>query len=580
MVRLFAITLVTLTIQGFTLAQGVKFSASVSSNVVTTDDRIRLEFTSNQRGKIKYPDLRDFDIVGGPYQGSSSNISIINGRMESSQTVTFTLDIRAKKTGNLVIGPATYSVDGKSYTSNSITVQVSKGQQQPTTSGGASGANLDPNQQLTASMSVSRTNLYKGESVVVTYKVYSRFQFYQLTDFKPGTQTGFFTKEIDLNLRNNTYDVQQEMVNGVPYYAIVLRKELLIAQQSGDLTLAPFEVEMALVNGRGFFANTFGARAKSNPVTLKVKPLPSPPDDFTGMVGSLGLKAAASRTEMKADEGFDYVVELSGNGNLQFMDPPKLDLPDEFEIYDPEEESSVQTTAAGMSGTRKFRYFIIPRIHGDMEVVPVSISYFDPASGTYKSLKSEPLNLKIERSANSVAAGAQGSGSKKVKMEEKNEMRYLETGDDLRTPGNPFASIWFAAGTAVPPVALALLFLLAKRRSRPVAEADLRKRSARKELVAARKAMAENNTAAFFESVHMALTQFLLAKTHLDLSRLSKDNAREALQKRGASPDVVNRLIQTLETCEMARYGMQTTQPEALLADSEMLFNDLEKELK
>lgn len=562
-------------------AQDVEFSASVSSNMVTTSDKIRLEFHANSNGSIDYPDLSDFNILGGPYQSSQSSFTYINGRMTSKESKTFTLVIQPKKTGTLTIPPAKYKVDGQTYQSNSITLQVSKGTDpQPADSP----KQLNPNNELTATMQVSRNNLFQGEALTVVYKVYSRNQFYQLSDFKPGTHNGFFTKEIDLNLRNNTYDVQQENINGVRYFTITLRKELLIPQKAGTLTLDPFEIELMLVQGRGFFSQTFPARAKSNAVSINVKPLPSPPADFNGMVGSLKLETDISRTQIKANEGFDLTVKLSGSGNIQFIDAPKLELPEEFEVYDPEETSNIQINARGMSGNRTYKYFIIPRIHGEFRISPISVSYFDPSSGTYKQVKAAESVLQVERGEGEdqaeIANMSKSADQKEVQAA--NKARYLSDDHNLqRVNRNPVTSIWFVTGASLPLLALLFLLIARKRMHQTPSEQDVRKRAARKELRQARLLAEQGDAQAAFQSLEIAVNEFIRSRTALQLSGMSKTSIRDAFEKLHVPPELADQLIETLERCEMARYGMSASQQVTdTLNRTEELFHAIEQAIK
>lgn len=554
----------------------VEFSASVSSNVVNTGERITLEFTANARGQISYPDLTDFEILSGPMQSSQSSMTIINGQMSQNEKYTFRLIITPKKSGTLTIKPAQYQVGGKRYESNSITLQVSKGSDPVP----ANPRNLpdQPNTPMTAQMIVSKPSIYQGESITVLYKVYSKYEFHRIVDFKASTYRGFYTKEIDLNLKNNTYSVEVENVNGVQYFTLVMRKELLIAQESGKLTLEPFEIEMELIQGRGFFRSTFPARVKSNKVEIEVKKVPNPPADFSGMVGTLSIETNVSRTKLQSHEGFDYVVTLRGKGNIQFMDIPKLNLPDEFEVYDPEEESNIAVNNAGMSGSRTFRYFVIPRIHGEFELTPVQLSYFDPLTNSYQTLKSELLKLDIERGATPANLSSKG-GQNGGQEEEVESLRYLATEYNMQSERTFLTrEALFYALLAIPPVALALLLLFIRRGEKQPQEADYLSKAAREALKEARLALNDGKPAEFYTSLHHGLLSFAALRTGVGKGQTDKESVRLAMSRQGVSDELVSKFIKLLETCEMARFASLAPGSELqLISDAETLIAAVDK---
>lgn len=583
MVRILLL-LISLTTSFFTKAQ-VSFTASVNSNAVSTDDRIRLEFTANVEGKIKYPDLSAFEVISGPYTSSQSSITIINGQMKQEAQYTHVLILMAKNEGTFVIEPATYTVSGKAYKSNEIKIQVSKGQgnaNQSNQAGNGGGApNIQNNQSLTCSITLNKTTVYQGESVIATYKVYSPYQFYQLSDFRPGSNSGFFSREIDLNLKNNTYEIQQETINGRRYFSILLRKELLIPQTSGQLKLEPFAVEMIMINGRGFFSSTFAESAKSNAPVITVKPLPAPPDDFIGIVGNISLSTDISKTEMKADEGFDYTITIKGSGNIQFSDEPKLKLPTEFEVYEPEEQSNITTGINGMQGSRTYKYFIVPRIHGTYTEIPVTISYFDPSTGTYKKLESDPVNLTIERgsgSNNNPTAGSMGPQKKEVITEK--EMRYIQLDDDSITERETIFSSWFLAAASIPLLALGFLFIAEPRLKKQKTAVELKSMRSRKELKLAQKLLSENKHKECIAAIEIAMNEWIQSKTGISMSELNKETATARFIQMGIQSDDIELWKKIITECEMARYGLfAETNCKQLLSDTEKLINHLEKQL-
>lgn len=534
------------------IAQDVEFNAAVSSNVVSTDDQIVLEYSTNVKGEIIPPDFKDIRVLQGPFSFSSSSVEYINGQYSVQQTTTVKYVIRATKEGKVIIPAAKLRYGGKYYESNEITLNVSKGNE-PVPQQHRVDAQRS-NQDVIAMVYLSKSEVYEGESVLATYKIFSPYQFYRLNDFKPGANTGFYTQEIDLNLRNNTYDVQRETVNGKMMYSITLRKELLIPQDNGSLELEPFSVDMHIVKGRGFRARTAQAKATSNTPVLTVRKLPTAPEDFCGVVGNLNLSAELSRTHMKANEGFDLTVTLAGKGNLKFMDDPEPNFPDEFEIYDPEKESNIGTSSMGMKGNITYRYLVVPRIHGEFNLSPLTLSYFDPDKEQYVQLKAPEVALEIER-GNLTAESRDTVRAQPKEIESKEDIRYTRTAPDMmrRTDG-VFGSPIFISALTFPLVLGGLLFLFVRIRKQRSNRPDV-KASVHHQLKEAAKLAQAGETDQAYAALLSGLERFASDKLRLPVSEQNKPRLRETITD-STNADLATRYIELMELCEAARYGM------------------------
>ncbi|MFT7165014.1 MAG: hypothetical protein ACI9CZ_001599, partial [Flavobacterium sp.] len=63
------------------------------------------------------------------------------------------------------------------------------------------------------------------------------------------------------------------------------------------------------------------------------------------------------------------------------------------------------------------------------------------------------------------------------------------------------------------------------------------------------------NKEPFYVALEKAMHNFLKAKLHIETSEMSKDNIRELLLEKNASPEGVNDFIALTENCEIARYA-------------------------
>ena len=87
------------------LGQGLTVEAP---SVVAMDETFRLVFTSDGKmSDFNWPGSDDFNVVWGPQKGTSSSVSIINGKRTSTHKETVTYLLQAKGEGRFTIPVAT-----------------------------------------------------------------------------------------------------------------------------------------------------------------------------------------------------------------------------------------------------------------------------------------------------------------------------------------------------------------------------------------------------------------------------------------------------------------------------------------
>ncbi len=92
---------------------------------------------------------------------------------------------------------------------------------------------------------------------------------------------------------------------------------------------------------------------------------------------------------------------------------------------------------------------------------------------------------------------------------------------------------------------------------------------AKKQLAVAEKYMRVNDKDRFFNEVLNALHKYIGDKFGLPIVDLSKEKISEMLLQRHVSEDTKNRLIDTLNTCEYAKYA-----PSAVTGDLKKVYHD------
>lgn len=584
--------------RGFT--EPVRFTME-APKIVELGEQFRLAFSLNAQGKnLKLPQLDDFDVLMGPSTSTSSSFSIINGVSSQSVTYSYLFVLRSKKEGRFTINPATISVNGSQYNSNSVTVEVVKGSAKP--SGGgvnqpASAIGTVPKNDLFVKLIVDRRSVYKGDHLTATVKIYSKVNLNGFEDIVLPNYEGFWSQDVALPQQ---ISLQRETYNGEIYNVGILKKTILFPQQTGNITISPVKidciVQQRVRRSSNFFDDFFDSFASvkatitSDPMIITVNPLPGGPSNFSGAVGKFDIRSSITSNNVKENDAVTLKLDVSGSGNIKLINPPKVKLPADFEVYDPKTESNFNTTAESVNGNISFEYLFLPRYAGDYTIPPVDFVYFDPSTGKYVTKSSQEFKIHVARGDGSRSSTTLNYNVSKedVRFLGK-DIRFLKQGEiQLRPKGYLFfGSLNFYLFYLIGIAGLLTLYLLNQKRIRE--NANLARVKNKKASKVALKRLKEASThlkngsmEKFYESVTRAFWGYLSDKITIPVAELTKERASSGLEGHKASGAVIDRFINILDTCEYARFapGGSTEKMNELYDEACDVMSQMEKEIK
>lgn len=568
-------------------AAGIKFTASVSKNPVAVGEQIAVTYSienADVRG-IKPPTFNGFTFLQGPQQ--SSNMTVINGRMSSSMS--FTYFIQATKEGKFSLAPASATTNQGNIESNEIVIEV-KGtlpkQQNNQSQQQGGGTKSDLSKDIFLKVYVDKTNVYEGEQITATYKLYYRVNIVNYQFDKLPSLNGFWSQNFDLPQRA----ASQENINGIVYNVAELKRVALFPQQNGTLTIDPIKMKLtAQIRAKKkksnnpldnffndpFFDDPFFSPVENVPVEISsgavsvfVKPLPAnKPASFTGAVGRFKMNATTDKTTLSTDDAITYKVTISGTGNINLFDNPVVSMSPDFEVYDPKIVENIPQEANPIGGNKTFEYLIIPRVAGDYKIPALEFSYFDLDKKDYVTLKSSEYNLNIKQGKNQNNATVNGVKKEDLKLLNQ-DIRFIKTDAvDFKKSNtdNFFGSFWFWLLT-VTPFLFSLGILIYVKRNK-LLSSDKKalgfkqaNRLARKRLMAAEKLMKQKNEKGFYDEVMRSLHGYVNNKLQIQTADLSKENIIEAFNQKNISEELTTTFIHTLDNCEMALYAPSAVQ--------------------
>lgn len=585
-------------------ADDVKFSAK-SKTVVSEGEKFRVTYEINSQGtNFKAPSFNGFNVIMGPSTSSNTSMQFINGQMTHSSSYTYTYLLQAVKEGKYDIPAAEITVNNQKYQSNALKIEVVKGTPPQNTSNQTTNNQTNTNQadvsgeELFVRMHVSRSELFQGEHLIATIKVYTKVNLVGFENMKYPSFDGFWTQDIELPVQ---IQLVPENVDGQNYNVGVIRQVVLFPQKSGELNIDPFELECVVQkrvnsNSNSFFNSFFGGYQNvkktvvSPKVKVKVNALPGKkPADFKGAVGNFKMESECSPLEVKTNEPVNLKIKISGNGNHKLVDLPVINFPQDFELYDPQITENISTNAAGVNGTKSAEYLLIPRHAGTFTIPPVSFSYFDVQSKSFKTLTTEEYVIHVTKGEGGENEGFIVNNFAKEDVRfVGSDIRYIKTTDvDLKKNERYLVASLLYYLSFIIAIGLFTFIIIWKRKQiRQRANQALMKNKkansvAKKRLKLSAKYMAENNSTGFFEEVSKALWGYISDKLNIPLSELSRENTNQALKEKNISEPVIISINSLIDKCEFARYAPagDISQMDSVYNEAVQLITNLENNL-
>lgn len=582
-ILLFFVTLISCV--GVVLADGEGVSFEVNApRVVAVGEPFGVEFSLNAKPKdFVAPSFEGFDVLAGPSTSTSSSVQFINGKMSQSVNNTFSFVVAASSEGEFTIGEASVKADGKTYKTQAVTVKVIKevggnssaGEQNKKKPEGTAARLAEDDVLIVAT--VDRTNVYKGQPVLVTYKLYTRVAM-NAEGQKMPSFAGFWTQR--LNIDSNRW--LREEYKGKLYDACPIAEYLLFPQQSGVVKIEPMEMSVVARlqvknprRGHDPFADFFDVPqiqevrrvVRSEELTLNVKALPEgAPASFSGAVGEFEMQVTPPADEIEANSAVTYVVKISGTGNLSMIQAPQIALPTTFEQYSVKSSESIQTTARGVSGYRQFEYPMIARAEGDFFIPALEFTYFNPRLAKYVTLTAEEYAIHVAPDASAQsgmpnAALVSGIDKEDIKFLGR-DIRFIKLSEgefEQRGKVFMFGGLWWTVVAGMIALFGAVVAWLSSYLKQMRNQATLKGKRANKVALArfraAEKYMKEQNTRGFYEEMLRGLWGYLGDKLNIPASDLTKENVRETLTRKGVSVEDVERYVGLITDCEYAQYA-------------------------
>jgi hypothetical protein len=590
-------------------ASGIKFTANTTRTTVAVNEPFQIQFI------VENANLKSFEYAGntgvqalqGPFQSNQSYQ--INNKVTSS--IIFTYVVRATQPGKINIGPAkAQTIAGQTIESNSIQIEVVKGNTNPPNNNNAPSDNsTDISNEIFLRVFVDKNSVYEGEQITATYKLYTRVNLVSYQFDKMPSLNGFWTNEFDIKQGQAV----QETINGQTYSVVELKKVGLFPQQTGNLTLDPVKMEViARVPTRNkkrsmiddffnnpffndpFFNSTFNTyqdlpiNLSSGTATIQVKKLPEPkPEGFNGAVGQFNFSAKLDKSSITTDDALTYKIMVTGSGNLNLMDNPKLELPTDFEVYEPKILENIPKNANPIGGSKTYEYLILPHVPGDYKIPAAKFCYFNPIQKKYITVDQNAIDIKVTAGKN-IDQNKSTVNQEAIKVLNK-DIEYIYTKPLTLTKTLPhFYGSFIMWLLALIPFLTAIgafvYFQFNKEQFQNKAIQQNKKalKVANSRLKTASLICKPGNEKQFYNEILKCLQIYMSHKLKIPLANINLENMITALQVNQVDNEQINKFIALNNNCERALYGQSNVDGSmaTVLANAKTLIIQLESKLK
>jgi hypothetical protein len=287
---------------------------------------------------------------------------------------------------------------------------------------------------------------------------------------------------VELSLNKNdrvrAERLAETTINGRKFQLLEVKKRYL-PTRPGKLEFSTSHFEFGQVNDsvfnvRGRESRTYFKRFPAFEIQVQRLPEDGRPLEYTGAVGTISAAATPDRRDVDAGDSIKLSVSWTGEGNLEFFDPPdpsRLDAFKDFRLFGKTDRKTADR--------RTVVYDLAPITPQVSVIPPIPLSVFDPVKKAYTVVATEPVPIRVRALANAASLSAAPGASATTF-----DIRDIQTDaePDTGPPARPGIGALVGALLAVV-IAWILGRALVRRRGDPDAPRARARRAARKQLV-------------------------------------------------------------------------------------------------
>ncbi|MEI7999029.1 MAG: BatD family protein [Candidatus Omnitrophota bacterium] len=559
-------------------AQDISFDATVNANKISLQDILELTLTVHgakaDGSTVPLPAVDGFETR---FVGPATSFSIVNGVSSSERS--FIYNLFPTKSGHFQIPSVPLVIDGKTYTTAPIDVDVVN---KPSEASNMKNTEVSLEQSIDDKVfmrtSIEPKEVYLGQKTPIVMTVYVKDLSLQLASAPFMTPDGL-TADNTASMHKDT-----EVINGVTFNTLRFDANIY-PNRLGDLNVGPFQAVGELIyrvkrNTNDLFGDLF-ATEQTRPVTLhspaisfRVLPLPQVgrPADFSGAVGQYDFKVTVGPLSVKLGDPITMRMTISGQGRFKGLVMHSFN-DEHFKMYDPQIKED--------ENSKTLEQVIIPTGQNITQVPALSFSYFDPQAKQYKTITQGPFPIKILPSGVGQEFKAYGfiektkqttdkpivvkiDGAKRFACHLLDKSKIMARGIRFWPSLLVIAFLWFVFG-------FWMRFQHRLENDTVFARRWKADSKARELLKTTKVYLQQNNSKEFYSSLNKTLNDYLADKMHVPLASLSWHRIETHLKERSVEALKLETIKTLFEHCDLVRFASATLSSEQMHKDFDQL---------
>lgn len=456
----------------FCFAQGQNVQIDLGPAEIGENQAWTITITvNNDRLKTyeNFPDIEGFQKRG---TSSSSQTSITNGQMTSSQSIIMTYV--PTKQGVVTIPSFKIKVNDQLYSVTGKKVKIgppAQAQPDPFRSffdrdpreeffGRNAPEFVDVKEEALLALTTSKNEVYLGEGFTATLSFLvadnnrAPMQFHEL-----GKQLANILKKLkpsncwEENFNIESIEGEPIEINGKNYTQYKIYQATFFPLNNQNVVFPSVGLEMIkfkVAKNPSFFGQNRQEDFKtfySKPKTVKVKELPPHPMRDAVAVGEYRLEERIAKNDLETGQSVGYDFTIIGEGNISGIEKPTIGSDNSFEFYEPNIKQNVNREVGRITGTKSFSYFIIPKEPGVFSLNRYfQWVFFNTRTKKYDTLQSnEVVTVQGESQKNqAIESNDLGSFYDRVDTTD-NSLKSRQSPNDMKIAMNVFILLVLAA---------------------------------------------------------------------------------------------------------------------------------------
>jgi len=409
----------------------VSVKTTVNADVVRAGDTFQIDVVVTVRtnaalDELALPDLSQFTVLRDA-RADRSSVKLVAGQRAVTQETTYTFLVSTSTPGTKQIGPAVARLGNLRARSEPITITVLKDEKRgkrPRKKG----------EPYVLELTFDKESVYVGEQSTLSARVFATGPA-ELRPISMPKLPQFWVEGIDQGGGRPT----ERTVDGTHYYVYPLHTAALFPLAPGEHTVEPLDVSVTV--GGGMWSRGKVFTVTSDPVTLRVKPLPdgAPVDFSSGNVGRFSMKMRADPLRTSLGRPVTVEIVVSGTGNNGTVVVPAL--PDRIEgarVFPPTFDEAKSIVDGRVAMTKSVRALVQPTRAGRLTIPGTRFVFFDPETERYEVREATPITIVVDEADAEAEREASGGRARIAKG-----ARPIATHIDASSPFAPYRSAAF-----------------------------------------------------------------------------------------------------------------------------------------